>query len=56
MSNITKEQFAEYRRCQELGYWNMYDYTSWSRVTTLSKDEWIAIIENYCELKERYEA
>lgn len=54
MSNITKEQFAEYRRCQDLGFWNMYDYASWSSVTTLTEGEWLEIIKNYGELKERY--
>lgn len=51
---ITKEQFAEYRRCQQLGYFNMFDYNSWSNFTTLSKSQWISIISNYTTLAAKY--
>lgn len=51
---ITKEQFEEYRRCQQLGYYNMLDYGSWSRITTLSKSQWISIISNYTTLASKY--
>lgn len=51
---ITKEQFEEYLRCQELGYYNMFDWTSWSRITTLTKEQWVDIMTNYTYYKKKF--
>lgn len=53
---ITKEKWQDYRRCQELGYWNMYDYTSYAqhKLTKLTKDEWLEIIKNYSKYAAQY--
>lgn len=45
--NITADKFSEYRRCQELGYFNMLEYTKWQPFTTLTECEWFQIITNY---------
>ena len=54
MENITKEQFEEYRNWQNLGYFNMIDYKSWSNFTSLSRDQWFTIISNYLALKDKF--
>lgn len=54
MDEITREQFEEYKRCQELGHFNMFDYRSWKSFTTLTKDQWIEIITHYNELSKKY--
>lgn len=53
-SDITKEQFAEYKRCQALGLFNMLDYTSWSQYTTLTRDQWGACIMHYKHYSELF--
>ena len=53
---ITKEKFNEYRRCQNLGIYNMLDYSSWQPRTFLTKDEWTYIISNYGELFDKFES
>ena len=51
---ITKEQFQEYRDVQDGGMFIMFDPNA-RACTDLSKNEWITIIENYSELKDKYE-
>lgn len=51
---VTREEFAEYVRCQQVGLFNMLDYRSWSAYTFLSKDKWIYCISNYRDLKKAY--
>ena len=51
---ITKEQFQEYRDIQDSGEFNMFDPNA-RACTSLSKPQWIDIIKNYSELKEKYE-
>ena len=51
---IIKEQWNEYRDIQESGLYNMFDPNA-RAMTSLSKSEWIYILKNYLELKEKYE-
>ena len=51
---VSKEQFQEYRDVQDSGAFNMFDPQA-REMTTLNKDEWIHIIQNYSELKAEYE-
>lgn len=51
---ISAEQFQEYRDVQDSGLYNMFTPQA-REMTSLSRDEWIHIIKNYSELKEKYE-
>ena len=51
---VSKEQFKEYRQVQRSGMFNMFDPQA-RGMTTLDKNEWIYIIQNYSELKAEYE-
>ena len=51
---MTKDKFSEYRDIQDSGMFNMYDPRA-REATTLSRSEWIYILKNYSELKEKYE-
>ena len=51
---ITKEQWDEYRGVQDSGMFNMFDPQA-RAMTDLTKEEWIEIIQNYSELKNKYE-
>ena len=51
---ITKEQFTEYTDVQRTGMFNMFDPNA-RACTDLSKNEWIDIMKNYSELKNKYE-
>lgn len=51
---ITKEQFQQYRDIQDSGMFNMFDPNA-RACTDLTKDEWISILKNYSELKDKYE-
>ena len=51
---ITKEQFAQYRRVQDSGSYNMFDPNARAS-TSLDKGQWIHIMKHYSELKEKYE-
>jgi hypothetical protein len=53
-SNITKEQFNEFKEVRESGTYNMFDPRA-RETTTLTKDEWIEIMSNYTSLKESIE-
>ena len=53
-TTITKVQFAQYRAIQDLGAYNMFDPRA-REMTSLSREQWIEIIENYEELIGRYE-
>lgn len=52
---ITKEKFGEYRVWQGIGYYNMLNYDSWKEHTTLTREEWLEIINNYSKYLEMYE-
>ena len=51
---ISKEQFKEYTDVQTTGMVNMFDPNA-RMCTSLSKEEWISIMENYNELSDKYE-
>lgn len=51
---ITKEQWDEYRYVQDSGLYNMFDPNA-RTLTDLTSQEWIHIMQNYSELKEKYE-
>ena len=51
---ISKDQWTEYRGIQDSGMFNMFDPQAIS-MTDLSKNEWLHIMKNYSELKEKYE-
>ena len=51
---ITKEQWDEYRGVQDSGMFNMYDPQA-RAMTDLTKHEWIEIMKNYSELRNKYE-
>ncbi len=51
---ITKEQWDEYRDVQDSGAYNMFDPNA-RAMTDLTKQEWIHIMQNYSELKTKYE-
>jgi hypothetical protein len=53
VEDITKEKFASYVACQNIGSHNMLDpYVC--VITGLDQGEWLCIIENYGELCEIY--
>tara|TARA_Y100001973_G_C5188978_1_gene329676 strand:+ start:1281 stop:1448 length:168 start_codon:yes stop_codon:yes gene_type:complete len=51
---VTEEEFAQYRDVQDSGMFNMFSPQA-REMTTLSKDQWIYILRNYDELREKYE-
>ena len=51
---INKNQWEEYRDVQDSGQFNMFDPRA-RAMTSLSKNEWIHIISNYSDLKEKFE-
>mgnify|MGYP003132313642 CR=1 FL=1 len=57
MSNITKQvsknDFKQYKVVQESGDYNMLDRRA-RELTSLSKDTWFLIVQNYSELNEAY--
>ena len=51
--NITKQQFEEYKEVQEMGAYNMLDPRA-RDLTTLTKQEWVAIMKNYEDLENKF--
>ena len=51
---INKDKWDEYRDVQDSGEFNMYDPNA-RAMTDLSRAEWIHIMTNYSELKEKFE-
>ena len=51
---ISKDQWQEYGDVQDSGEYNMYDPSARS-MTSLTKHEWIHIMQNYSQLKEKYD-
>jgi ABC-type transporter MlaC component len=51
---VSREEFMEYLDVQEMGAYNMLDPRA-REMTTLDKEQWMHIIENYAYLKELYE-
>lgn len=52
--NITEEKFKAYRDLQNSGEINMLDYIKGSKLTGLTKEEYINIIHNYKAYKEKF--
>lgn len=52
--NITKEKFKAYRELQNSGEINMLDYINGCKLTDLSKEEYIDIINNYNTYREKF--
>jgi len=55
MEEITKEQFEAYVDVQMSGVTNMFDVKTVSELSGLEKEEIMAIMESYSELKEKYD-
>ena len=53
-TKITKEQFEAYIRVQNSGVTNMFDLKNVKALTGLSKEQIIAIMEQYNELTKKY--
>ena len=51
---VSAEQFEEYREGQESGMYNMFDPQA-RMMTSLDKEEWIYILQNYEILLKTYE-
>jgi hypothetical protein len=47
--SISKEKFDEYKKVQMSGEFNMFDPQA-RAMTSLSKDEWITIMQEYSKL------
>lgn len=52
--NITEEKFKAYRELQNSGEINMLDYIKGCKLTGLSKEEYINIINNYNTYREKF--
>jgi len=50
---VTKTEFAQYCDIQETGAYNMLDPRA-RELTTLSKGQWIFVLKNYSDLKNKY--
>jgi len=53
MIDITKDKFNEYKQVQMSGEFNMFDPQA-REMTTLTKDEWITIMQDYKKLNEAW--
>ena len=51
---INKEQWEEYREVQMSGEFNMFSPDA-RAMTDLTKEEWLYVLKNYSELKDKYE-
>ena len=51
---IDRNQWKQYKDVQNSGQFNMFDPRA-RAMTNLSKNEWIHIISNYTDLKEKFE-
>ena len=55
MGKITKEQFEAYVDVQESGVTNMFDVRTVGDLSGLEKEEILTIMQNYGELKDKYD-
>ncbi len=51
---ITREKWEDYRAVQDGGLYNMFDPRA-RQLSDLTKEEWVYIITNYSQLKEKYQ-
>jgi hypothetical protein len=54
MESITKEKFEAYVDVQESGVTNMFDVRTVGMLSGLDREEIMAIMQNYSNLKEKY--
>ena len=54
MESITKEKFEAYVGVQESGVTNMFDVRTVGMLSGLDREEIMAIMQNYNNLKEKY--
>ena len=54
MESITKEKFEAYVDVQESGVTNMFDVRTVGMLSGLDREEVMAIMQNYSNLKEKY--
>ena len=52
---ITKAQFNRYEGCRLSGATNMFDVRNVTMLTGLNKEQIMYIMENYSELKDKYD-
>ena len=55
MTEITKEQFEAYVDVQMSGVTNMFDVRTVGDLSGLEKEEILTIMQNYGELKDKYD-
>ena len=55
MEKITREQFGAYVGVQESGVTNMFDVKTVGQLSGLEKEQILTIMQNYGELKEKYD-
>jgi len=55
MSEITKEQFEVYVDVQMSGVTNMFDVKTVGQLSGLEKEQIMTIMQNYIELKDKYD-
>ena len=55
MEEITKEQFEAYVDVQESGVTNMFDVRTVGQLSGLEKQQIMTIMQNYIELKDKYD-
>lgn len=51
---ITKEQFNKYEAIRKSGVTNMFDVKTVERLSKLTRDTIFYIMDNYTELKDKY--
>ena len=54
MEKITREQFGAYVDVQESGVTNMFDVKTVGQLSGLEKEQILTIMQNYGELKDKY--
>ena len=55
MEEITKKQFNRYEGVRLSGATNMFDVRNVTALSGLDKEQIVTIMENYSELKEKYD-
>ena len=55
MTEITKEQFEAYVDVQMSGVTNMFDVKTVGQLSGLEKEQIMTIMQNYIELKDKYD-
>ena len=53
--NVDMLDFVRYLDCRDSGVTNMFDVTTVKAITGLSKEQIMYIMQNYSELKDKYD-